>query len=63
MLAKEVNDNAPILNERGALEFFASKLAPTVGSQQGLDIRECRHQDRLDGVHAVFRLFKGDVGR
>ena len=30
MLAKIVNDNADILDERGACEFFASKLAPTV---------------------------------
>ncbi|AZF38582.1 hypothetical protein C4J87_3568 [Pseudomonas sp. R1-43-08] len=29
MLAKNVNDNACFLNERGACEFFASKLAPT----------------------------------
>ncbi len=29
MLAKNVNDNACSLNERGACEFFASKLAPT----------------------------------
>ncbi len=29
MLAKSVNHNAPILNECGVLEFFASKLAPT----------------------------------
>ena len=29
MLAKDVNDNACLLNERGACEFFASKLAPT----------------------------------
>ncbi len=29
MLAKNVNDNALFLNERGACEFFASKLAPT----------------------------------
>ena len=29
MLAKNLNDNAPFLNERGACEFFASKLAPT----------------------------------
>jgi hypothetical protein len=28
-LAKVVNDNAGILNKRGALKFFASKLAPT----------------------------------
>ena len=31
MLAKNVNDNARFLNERGAFEFFASKLAPTGG--------------------------------
>ena len=29
LLAKNVNDNAYILNQRGALKFFASKLAPT----------------------------------
>ena len=29
MLAKNVNDNAGFLNERGVYEFFASKLAPT----------------------------------
>ncbi|AZF09045.1 hypothetical protein C4J93_0831 [Pseudomonas sp. R2-37-08W] len=29
MLAKNVNDNACFLNEHGACEFFASKLAPT----------------------------------
>ncbi|MBA1429153.1 hypothetical protein FHP26_11160, partial [Pseudomonas orientalis] len=29
MLAKDVNDNACFLNERGACKFFASKLAPT----------------------------------
>ncbi|QXH81075.1 hypothetical protein [Pseudomonas salmasensis] len=29
MLAKNFNDNACLLNERGAFEFFASKLAPT----------------------------------
>ncbi|AHC36253.1 hypothetical protein J2X88_002261 [Pseudomonas extremaustralis] len=35
MLAKIVNDNAGILDARGDLKFFASKLAPTV---QGLFI-------------------------
>ncbi|OOV97967.1 hypothetical protein MF6394_19425 [Pseudomonas sp. MF6394] len=30
LLAKVVNDDAFYLKERGALEFFASKLAPTV---------------------------------
>jgi hypothetical protein len=29
LLAKNVNDNACILDERGVFEFFASKLAPT----------------------------------
>ncbi len=29
MLAKVGNDEAGILNERGAFKFFASKLAPT----------------------------------
>jgi hypothetical protein len=29
LLAKNVNDNAGVLNERGVDEFFASKLAPT----------------------------------
>jgi len=29
LLAKNVNDNACFLSERGACEFFASKLAPT----------------------------------
>ncbi|PMX14733.1 hypothetical protein C1Y26_30525 [Pseudomonas sp. MPR-R2A7] len=31
MLAKDVSDNACILDECGVLEFFASKLAPTGG--------------------------------
>ena len=31
MLAKNVNDNAYILDVRGACEFFASKLGPTSG--------------------------------
>ena len=29
MLAKNDNDNAGFLNERGVVKFFASKLAPT----------------------------------
>ena len=31
MLAKNVNDNEGVLNEQGALGFFASKLAPMYG--------------------------------
>ena len=34
LLAKNVNDNAYILNERGACEFFVSKLAPTKKASQ-----------------------------
>jgi hypothetical protein len=30
LLAMDVNDNARILEKCGALEFFASRLAPTV---------------------------------
>ena len=44
MLAKNVNDNAWFLDERGAYEFFASKFAPT---QQGFS-------GRFDGL--FFRL-------
>ncbi|MBM9487389.1 hypothetical protein JBE38_15765 [Pseudomonas sp. ICBG1301] len=36
MLAKNVNDNAGCLNERGACEFFASKLAPAKNLKQRL---------------------------
>ena len=32
MLAKNVNVNAALLVHRGALRFFASKLAPTAGA-------------------------------
>ncbi len=32
LLAKVVNENARLLKQRGFLEFFASKLAPTVTS-------------------------------
>jgi len=35
LLAKNVNDNAGILNTRGVLELFASKLAPTGFRVQG----------------------------
>ncbi len=35
LLAKNVNDNACILDERVALASFASELAPTVGSVCG----------------------------
>ncbi len=34
MLAKNVNDNAGTLDERGALRFFASKLAPIERGRQ-----------------------------
>gem|GEM_PF-1946470 len=37
VLAKSVNDNVRFLNDRGAYEFFASKLAPT----QAAALRQC----------------------
>jgi hypothetical protein len=39
LLAKVVNDDVGVLDERGALGFFASKLAPTGVRCQVLDIR------------------------
>jgi hypothetical protein len=35
LLAKNDNDDAHILDERGVLGFFASKLAPTGGASCG----------------------------
>jgi hypothetical protein len=35
MLAKNVNDDAGILDTRGALRFFASMLAPTANRHAG----------------------------
>ncbi|TPV57644.1 hypothetical protein FJ692_11975 [Pseudomonas fluorescens] len=37
MLAKNVNDDAGIQNARGALRFFASKLAPKRGRKKNAD--------------------------
>jgi len=34
LLAKNVNGDAGVLNARGALRLFASKLAPTMGGAQ-----------------------------
>ena len=39
MLAKNVNGDVGILNARGALGFFASKLAPTGGGGGGQLVR------------------------
>ena len=42
MLARNVNDNACCLSERVVLEFFASKLAPTLGLHQSCEVaRAC----------------------
>ncbi len=38
MLAKNINNNACLLNEHGACEFFASKLAPTKCSQNAIEV-------------------------
>ncbi|PAM84637.1 hypothetical protein CES87_04065 [Pseudomonas sp. ERMR1:02] len=35
MLAMDINDNAPCLDDRVVWRFFASRLAPTIGSQSG----------------------------
>ena len=40
LLAKNVNDNACLLSERGAYEFFARKLAPT--GMRNLTVLNCR---------------------
>ncbi|CRM08269.1 hypothetical protein [Pseudomonas sp. 24 E 13] len=42
MLAKNVNDTACFLNERGACEFFASKLAPTTSKPLELRCSQVR---------------------
>ena len=53
MLAKNHNDNAYSLRERGACEFFASKLAPTRGSEPGVGlVHEDRNQDDHWNRHA-----------
>ena len=51
MLAKNVNDNAWFLDERGAYEFFASKLAPT---QQGFS-------GRFDGLFFRLKMNKSHI--
>ena len=61
LLAKVVNDNARILDARGALEFFASKLAPTVGeayeTRLALTSFACSsawYDERTNGPDATF---------
>src|ERR1700743_3592935 len=46
-------------------DFCGSGLARShrVELSDRSDIRQSRDQDRLNGVHAVFRLLEGDVGR
>ncbi len=53
LLAKNVNDNAGILNERGACEFFASKLAPTKTVKTGLF---CFSQSSIGGQYTTTHL-------
>ena len=52
MLAKNVNDNACFLDERGAWKFFASKLAPTgsVGAQ-AQDLRAVERVRQVMPLH------------
>ena len=47
MLAKNVNGNAAIQDKRGALEFFASKLAPTGGSGRWVRLQAERCSYRI----------------
>ncbi|MBY8953618.1 MULTISPECIES: hypothetical protein [Pseudomonas] len=47
MLAKNVNDNAGFLNQRGAYEFFASKLAPTKSLLPGIQGKQFPPVDRV----------------
>ncbi|MEX5511015.1 hypothetical protein, partial [Pseudomonas paralactis] len=48
LLAKNVNDNACLLNQRGACEFFASKLAPTGIRASSLATGSAAHQSGVD---------------
>jgi hypothetical protein len=45
LLAMVVNDNAPCLDERVVWTFFASRLAPTIGSRT--DLQSGRLSGRL----------------
>ncbi|POF41463.1 hypothetical protein B0D71_14720 [Pseudomonas laurylsulfativorans] len=47
LLAKSVNDNACSLDKRGALEFFASKLAPTKGASEISNARQHKGEPKL----------------
>lgn len=53
MLAKDVNDNACLLDNRGALKFFASKLAPTFGFVCGSGL-----QGDFDQLMQLFNLHR-----
>ncbi len=53
MLAKNVNDNACFLNERGACEFFASKLAPTDGGEAPTYLAESPSEPASDKTRLV----------
>ncbi|TKK14791.1 hypothetical protein PflCFBP13510_01220 [Pseudomonas fluorescens] len=74
MLAKNVNDNACFLDERGACEFFASKLAPTKALQPNSGVQHVQprllaatrcpsnlHQHRLDRRPGRRRTVRGDL--
>ena len=56
MLAKVVNDNALILDQRDTLEFFASKLAPT-GGVVNLNARQHKGEPKLPFNFVARALF------
>ncbi len=56
MLAKNVNDNACFLNERGACKFFASKLAPTEGKPLPVQVVDIYGQVGVKQCPKPYRL-------
>ena len=66
MLAKNVNENACLLNEYGACEFFASKLAPTTLPGASMTLRQpcppgacvCNREQLLQAPGADLRILQ-----
>ena len=63
-LAKDVNDNACLLDERDDLERFASQLAPAVVLSRGQNDRKHKGEPKLPfnvSLHALFLLLRGGL--
>ncbi|QHG21369.1 hypothetical protein GDV60_00310 [Pseudomonas sp. DTU12.1] len=58
MLAKSVNDHAPSLSQRGALTFFASKLAPTETPNFSVRCQPCYAADFLRHCIVIFLSYR-----